>query len=97
MQEQTLFREKYNFAKFEWRRIRSLWGLLGKDKTAQNDEDITMWQMLKRIFAEIRGAAWRPFVKVIVLTVVCPVLGLIRKCYIWAGCRGFYPARPMRL
>lgn len=74
MQEQTLFREKYNFAKFEWRRIRSLWGLLGKDKAAQNDEDITVWQMLKRIFAEIRGAAWRPFVKVIVLTVVCGCL-----------------------
>ena len=80
MQEKTVVREKYNFWRFERRRIRSLWGLLGKEEKCDGSResgaftDISVWQMLRQILQEVNVIARKPFVKIVVLTVVCACL-----------------------
>ena len=80
MQEKTVVREKYNFWRFERRRIRSLWGLLGKEEKCDGSResdtftDISVWQMLRQILQEVNVIARKSFVKIVVLTVVCACL-----------------------
>ena len=60
MQEQRVFLEKYNFVKFELERIKSLWGLKKEHAEQKSSYDISIGEIIKEIFSELKLYAFKP-------------------------------------
>ena len=71
MQEQAVFREKYNFVKFEVLRIKSLLG--GRKETAErkNSDDVSIRETIGEILGELKIYALKPLKKLLLVSAVC--------------------------
>ena len=74
MQEQRVFLEKYNFVKFELQRIKSLWGLRKENAEPKNSYDISIGEIIKEIFSELKLYAFKPCKKLLLAMAICGVL-----------------------
>lgn len=74
MQEQRVFLEKYNFVKFELERIRSLWGLRKESTEPKNSYDISIGEIIKEIFSELKLYAFKPLKKLLFAMAICGLL-----------------------
>lgn len=73
MQEQAVFREKYNFVKFEVLRIKSLLG--GRKETAErkNSDDVSIRETIGEILGELKIYALKPLKKLLLVSAVCGI------------------------
>ena len=73
MQEQAVFREKYNFVKFEVLRIKSLLG--GRKETAErkNSDDVSIRETIGEILDELKIYALKPLKKLLLVSAVCGI------------------------
>lgn len=73
MQEQAVFREKYNFVKFEVLRIKSLLG--GRKETAErkNSDDVSIRETIGEILSELKIYALKPSKKLLLVSAVCGI------------------------
>ena len=73
MQEQAVFREKYNFVKFEVLRIKSLLG--GRKETAErkNSDDVSIRETIGEILSELKIYALKPLKKLLLVSAVCGI------------------------
>lgn len=74
MQEQRVFLEKYNFVKFELERIKSLWGLRKESAEQKSSYDISIGEIIKEIFSELKLYAFKPCKKLLLAMAICGVL-----------------------
>lgn len=74
MQEQRVFLEKYNFVKFELERIKSLWGLKKEHAEQKSSYDISIGEIIKEIFSELKLYAFKPCKKLLLAMAICGVL-----------------------
>lgn len=74
MQEQRVFLEKYNFVKFELERIKSLWGLRKEKAEQKSSYDISIGEIIKEIFSELKLYAFKPFKRMLLAMAICGVL-----------------------
>ena len=74
MQEQRIFFFFYNFVKFELQRIKSLWGIRKKNTEQKNSYDISIWEIIKEIFSELKLYAFKPFKKLLLTMALCGLL-----------------------
>lgn len=74
MQEQRVFLEKYNFVKFELQRIKSLWGLRKENAEPKNSYDISIGEIIKEIFSELKLYAFKPLKKLLFAMAICGLL-----------------------
>ena len=74
MQEQRVFLEKYNFVKFELERIKSLWGLRKENAEQKSSYDISIGEIIKEIFSELKLYAFKPCKKLLLAMAICGVL-----------------------
>ncbi len=74
MQEQRVFLEKYNFVKFELERIKSLWGLRKENAEQKSSYDISIGEIIKEIFSELKLYAFKPFKQMLLAMAICGLL-----------------------